>query len=68
MNQLELISIQLNSVSIQFMNSVQQLIKNSIKVKWDANWCKRYWKFACEHGVGKEMLKRHSFEKTEFHA
>ncbi len=36
--------------------------------KWDANWWRRYWKFACEYGVGKKPPKQHKFEKIHFNA
>ncbi len=31
---------------------------NSIEKKWDTNWCKRYWKFDCDHDVEERTLKR----------
>jgi hypothetical protein len=32
-----------------------ELNSNWIKKKWDANWWRRYWKFACKHDVGKKL-------------
>lgn len=42
-------------------------ISISIEENWDANWCKRYWKLACEYGVEKKPLKIHKSKKTHFH-
>jgi hypothetical protein len=42
------IKIQFNSIQFKF-NQVKikcHLISNLIEEKWDANWCRRYWKFA----------------------
>jgi len=34
---------------------------NSNLIKWDANGCKKYWKFAHNYGVEKIIWKRHFF-------
>jgi len=44
-----------------------ELKSNSIEEKWDANWCKRYWKPTCEYGVEKKPLKIHKSKKAHFH-
>jgi len=35
-----------------------ELNLNSIEEKWDANWYKRFSKFASNYGVGKKTLKK----------
>ncbi len=42
----------LNSIWIQFNN-----FSNSIEEKWDANWWRRYWKYACEY----DLIKNNNF-------
>jgi hypothetical protein len=34
---------------------------NSIEKKWDTNWCKRYWKFACDHDVEQKKIWKDTF-------
>ncbi len=51
-----------------FSNTWNEIkIKISIEEKWYANWCKRYWKHACEYGVEKKPLKIHKSKKAHFH-
>jgi hypothetical protein len=51
----ELILWKLSSISMKIWNDMQlELNSNLIEKKWDANWCIRYWKFACEYGVQKK--------------
>jgi hypothetical protein len=43
------------------------LNSNSIVDKWDANWWKKYCKFAHAYDVGKIIFKKkHIYEKTPF--
>ncbi len=43
--------IQIDFNSTKF-NAMVGLKFFSIEKKWDVNWWKRYWKFACDYGVG----------------
>lgn len=36
---------------------------NSIGKKWDANWCEKYWKLACDYGVIKKEKKTEKLVK-----
>jgi len=41
-------------IEFKFLNLIQihqQWNSNSIEKKQDANWCKRYWKYAYDYGV-----------------
>jgi len=35
-----------------------ELNLNSIEEKWDANWYKRFSKFACNYGIGKKTFEK----------
>jgi hypothetical protein len=73
------IACKLNWIWIVHWNSIQfrlielylnliELYSNSIEKKWNENWWKSCWKFACEYCVGKKTLKRHKSKNMQFHA
>ncbi len=41
---------------------------NSIGLKWDANWCMKYWNFVHGHGVGKKQKQTYLKRHKSFHA
>ncbi len=60
---LKWIEIELKLNSIEF--KLVEWNINSIKEKWDANWCKRYWNFAHDYGV-KKFKKKTQIQKYTF--
>jgi hypothetical protein len=45
-------------------NSIEiQLNTNWMEEKWDAHWCKSYWKSAHDYGIEKNTLKEHKSQK-----
>jgi hypothetical protein len=50
------------------IKSILNLNSNSIEKKWDAIWCKRFWKKSLEYGVEKNNLNINKYEKIPFHA
>ncbi len=60
--QLELNSNTWNEIKIK-LNSIKiVLYSNSIEKKWDANWSKRNWKYACDCGVENQKTHTHKFK------
>ncbi len=57
--------IELNS---NIMNGIFKFHWIEFKVKWDANWCKRYWKFAYDYSVRKKKNSKKTNLKTLFHS
>jgi hypothetical protein len=68
--QLELNLIQNFKLSLNILNEIQILLNsNSIEKKWNAkNWCKKYWKFACDDDVVKKNSNNTQIQKTPFHS
>jgi hypothetical protein len=62
--------IELNSnsqMNSNILNGIMEFKFHWIKFKdkWDANWCKRYWKFAYDYSVRKKKtLKRQIWKDT----
>jgi hypothetical protein len=46
---------------MKMFNDIIACNLNSNLIKWVANGCKKYWKFACNYDVAKIILKRHFF-------
>ncbi len=42
-----------------------ELNLNSIEEKWDANWYKRFSKFACNYGIGKKTFEKEKEKKEK---